>query len=190
MPELPEVESIARTLRPLVRGQRIRCVHVLHAIAVKPQSPALFASVAQGRRVKDVLRHGKFLFLELDRGVLEMHFMFDGHLVWFSNARELLARANQEKDGVHIDVALEFDGGVLGFADQRHFGRMHAWTSDADCKPLQRLGVDAQSPEFTADFLYSKLSASTRPLKEFLLDQTKIAGIGNIYSGESLWLAQ
>jgi formamidopyrimidine-DNA glycosylase len=190
MPELPEVEAVARALRPWVRGQRIRCLHVFHAIALKPQSPATAAKIVEGRRVREVFRHGKYLFLSLDRGLVEMHFRFDGQLVWFSGAKELLERANLGEDGVHVDVALEFGKGVLGFADQRHFGRVHAWGSEADCPPLRKLGMDAFASEFTAKELYARLSRSKRPLKEFLLDQTRIAVIGNIYSSEALWHAR
>ena len=189
MPELPEVEAIARTLRPLVRGQRIRCVHVFHPIATRPQAPELLVKLLQGRRVVEVWRQGKYLFQDLDRGLIEMHFRFDGQLIWFSNAKELLERANRSSGGVHVDVALEFGKGVLGFADGRHFGRIHAWESREACVPLKRLGVDALSREFTADFLRAKLKASKRPVKEFLLDQTRVAGIGNIYSCEALWHA-
>lgn len=189
MPELPEVEAIARTLRPLVRGQRIRCVHVFHLIATRPQPPAQLVRLCQGRRVRQVWRRGKYLFLELDRGLIEMHFRFDGHLIWFSSAKDLLVRANRASDGVHVDVALEFGRGVLGFADGRHFGRVHGCESPEACVPLRRLGVDALSREFTADLLRTKLKASRRPVKAFLLDQTRIAGIGNIYSCEALWHA-
>jgi formamidopyrimidine-DNA glycosylase len=190
MPELPEVEAVARALRPLVKGQRIRCLHVFHAIALKPQSPAAAAKIVEGRRVREVFRRGKYLFLGLDRGLVEMHFRFDGQLVWFSGAKELLERANTREEGVHVDVALEFGKGVLGFADQRHFGRVHAWESGAECPPLGKLGMDAFASEFTAKELHQRLSRSRRPLKEFLLDQTRVAGIGNIYSSEALWHAR
>jgi formamidopyrimidine-DNA glycosylase len=190
MPELPEVESIARTLRPSVREQRIRCVHVFHPIAIRPQPAWRLAKAWPGRRVQGVWRRGKYLFLELDRGLIEMHFRFDGHLIWFSSSKELLRRANHEsKNGVHVDLALEFPNGVLGFADGRHLGRVHGWESADQCVPLQRLGVDALSREFTAKFLSAKLAVTRRPLKEFLLDQVHIAGIGNIYSCEALWHA-
>jgi formamidopyrimidine-DNA glycosylase len=190
MPELPEVEAVVRTLRPLVRGQRIRCVHVFHPIATRPQSAQHLAKMAERRRIVEVERRGKYLLLMLDRGLIEMHFRFDGHLVWFASARELLKRANAGEDGVHVDVALEFTKGVLGFADGRHFGRAHAWDSAETCVPLRKLGIDALSREFTARELHARLSRSRRPVKEFLLDQTKIAGIGNIYSCESLWRAR
>jgi formamidopyrimidine-DNA glycosylase len=190
MPELPEVEAIARTLRPLVRGQQIRCVHVFHPIVTRPQSAAQFAKFCQQRRIQDVRRHGKYLFLELDRGLIELHFKLDGQLLWFSNAKDLFKRANNGfEESVHVDVAFELPNGVLGFADGRHFGRAHTWKSEEDCLSLHRLGLDALSSDFTTQFLKTKLAASKRPLKEFLLDQSRIAGIGNIYSCESMWHA-
>jgi formamidopyrimidine-DNA glycosylase len=190
MPELPEVEAVARALRPLVKGQRIRCLHVFHPIVLKPQLSAETARIVEGRHVRNVFRQGKYLFLRLDRGLLEMHFRFDGQLIWFSSAKELLEQANAGEDGVHVDVALEFGKGVLGFADGRHFGRVHAWESEAACPPLRKLGMDAFSDGFTAKELHERLARSKRPLKEFLLDQTRIAGIGNIYSSEALWHAR
>jgi formamidopyrimidine-DNA glycosylase len=190
MPELPEVEAIARTLRPMVRGQRIRCVHVFHPIATKPQTPRLLVEACHGRRIVDVRRHGKYLFVELDRGLIEMHFKFDGQLIWFPSAANLTKRANQKPDRTHVDVAFEFGRGALGFADGRHFGRVHIWESPEACVPLGRLGVDGLSRKFTARFLYRQLQSSKRPLKELLLDQARVAGVGNIYSCEALWQAR
>ena len=89
-----------------------------------------------------------------------------------------------------MDVAFEFARGVLGFADGRHLGRVHGWESAESCVPLQQLGVDALSPEFTAEFLERNSAASRTPVKQFLLDQTRVAGIGNIYSCEALWHAK
>jgi len=146
--------------------------------------------MVEPQAVRGVRRHGKYLFLELDRGLVEMHFRLDGQLIWFPNAQELLKRATAGKGGTHVDLALELSKGVLGFADPRHFGRVHAWKSEAECKPLRQLGVDAMSREFTAPFLEGRLRNSKRELKEFLMDQSKIAGLGNIYSCEALWQAK
>jgi formamidopyrimidine-DNA glycosylase len=190
MPELPEVEAVVRTLRPLVQGRRIRCVQVLHPIATKPQGAVAVARFTEARRIRNVERKGKYVLLLLDRGLLTMHFRLDGQLLWFSNAKELLKRANQGENGIHVDVALELDKGVLGFADRRHFGRVHAWESPDSCPGLVALGVDALSRDFTVARFSTLLAASKRPLKEFLLDQTRVAGIGNIYSCESLWHAR
>jgi len=119
-----------------------------------------------------------------------MHFKLDGQLLWFSNGKELLERANQQENGVHIDVALELDKGVLGFVDRRHFGRVHAWESAEACPGLRVLGIDTLSRDFTSGRFAELLAASKRPLKDFLLDQSRVAGLGNIYSCESLWHAR
>src|SRR5712664_1558270 len=190
MPELPEVEAVVRTLRPLVQGHRIRCVHVLHPIATKPQGAAHLSRFAEGQRIRTINRKGKYVLLLLDRGLLTMHFRLDGQLVWLSNAKEFLMCANRTESGVHVDVALELEKGVLGFADRRHFGRVHAWESIAKCPGLAGLGIDALSGSFTPIRFSELLSSSKRTLKDFLLDQTRVAGIGNIYSCESLWHAR
>src|SRR5215470_1025028 len=190
MPELPEVEAVVQSLRPLVRGQRIRSVHVFHPIAVKPQPASRLALLASGRRIVRVERKGKYVLLVLDRGLLTLHFRLDGQLVWFTNAKELFERANTRTNGIHVDVAFELRNGVLGFADRRHFGRVYAFASDENCSGLSSLGVDALSPEFTPARFRELLALSVRPLKDFLLDQTRVAGLGNIYSCESLWHAR
>ena len=190
MPELPEVEAVVRTLRPLIQGRRIRCVHVFHPIATKPQVASHVARHAQGCHIRIVRRKGKYVLLVLDRGLLTMHFRLDGQLLWFSSAKELLERANQGESGVHVDVALELDKGILGFADRRHFGRVPAWESADDCPGLTSLGIDPLSRDFTSSRFIHLLAASKRPVKDFLLDQAHVTGIGNIYSCESLWHAR
>lgn len=190
MPELPEVEAIARTLRPLVRGKKIRSVHVFHPIATKPQTPSELARLASNQTIREVSRHGKYLILELTRGIIVLHFRLDGRLLWFASAKELFAKANNAPHNVHVDVAFEFNRGVLGFADRRHFGRVHYFESREAAPGLASLGADALSKEFTPARFAAMLAASRRPLKEFLLDQSRVAGIGNIYSCESMWLAR
>jgi formamidopyrimidine-DNA glycosylase len=190
MPELPEVEAVVRTLRPLAQGQRIRCVHVFHPIALKPHPASRLVRFATRRFIQRVERKGKYVLLVLDQGLLTMHFRLDGQLLWFSNAAELLERANVRNNNVHVDVAFEFANGVLGFADRRHFGRIQAWNCVADSPGLASLGVDALSKDFTRTRLHELLAASVRPLKDFLLDQSRVAGLGNIYSSESLWYAR
>jgi formamidopyrimidine-DNA glycosylase len=190
MPELPEVEAVVRTLRPLIQGQRIRCAHVFHPIATKPQSAAQVARLAAGQRIRRVERIGKYVLLPLERGLLTMHFRLDGQLLWFWNAKELFERANEKENGTHVDVALELDKGVLGFADRRHFGRVHVWQSTEESRGLAGLGVDALSKGFTSGRLAELLAGSKQRLKDFLLDQMHVAGLGNIYSCESLWHAR
>ncbi|HYK38909.1 MAG TPA: DNA-formamidopyrimidine glycosylase [Candidatus Eremiobacteraceae bacterium] len=190
MPELPEVEAVAHTLRPLVVGKTIQCVHVLHPIAIKPQEPTKLVRDTGLQVIQAVTRRGKYLLLELGRGFLSLHFRFDGHLLWFSGVRELMEKANQPPYKIHVDVAFELDSGVLGFADRRHFGRVHFFESLDVSNGLKSLGVDALSNGFTKQNFAALLAESRRPLKEFLLDQTRVAGIGNIYSCESMWHAK
>jgi formamidopyrimidine-DNA glycosylase len=165
----------------------IRRCRVIHKIAVRPSSGrgAKQAASAMERnvsrqKIRAVERRGKYLILQLDRGVLVMHFRLDGQLVWFDS----------RKTSGHIDVALEMNGGTLGFVDSRHFGRVQWASSLSEIPALQHLGIDPLTPEFTVARFTQMLKASHRPLKLFLLDQNRIAGIGNIYSSEALWRAR
>ncbi|MGH9680878.1 MAG: DNA-formamidopyrimidine glycosylase [Candidatus Acidiferrales bacterium] len=183
MPEGPEVEAVARTLSPLVTGHMIRRVLVRHAVAVRPQAPGTLRKAA-GAQITAVERRGKHLLLALDRGLLRLHFKFDGKLLWFDGPGAAIPR------GTHVDVALITDRGTLAFVDPRHLGHIH-WIADpGDSASLRSLGVDCFSREFTADYLAECCRARPCPLKTLLVDQTRIAGIGNIYASESLWHAQ
>jgi formamidopyrimidine-DNA glycosylase len=198
MPELPEVEAVARTLRPLVECRRIGCVHVFHPIAVQPQSPSHVARVASNAASNPSPAAEKISSSTLDCGTVTMHFKLDGQLIWFPNAKDLLKRANQSPDqsgkrpatNVHVDVAFGLDNGILAFADRRPVARVYAYDATPQSPTRKFLGVDALSPEFTPAHLTTIFSASRRPLKEFLLDQSGVSGIGNIYSAESLCYAR
>jgi formamidopyrimidine-DNA glycosylase len=187
MPELPEVEAVARTLRPLVAGRTIRRCRVIHPIAVRPSSGHGEQKAAKdlirklcGRCIRAVERRGKYLLLRLDRGCVILHFRLDGQLVWFDSPGTT----------GHVDVAFEFRQGTLGFADRRHFGRVQWLAAPEDLPGIRALGIDPLSRGFTPALLHSLLRSSRRPLKLFLLDQDKIAGLGNIYSSEALWHAR
>ncbi|MGH9714746.1 MAG: DNA-formamidopyrimidine glycosylase [Candidatus Acidiferrales bacterium] len=187
MPEIPEVEAVARALRPLVEGQAIDRCHVLHPIVVhrasrqnRKQAAAWLEKNLRGMGISGVDRRGKYLLIILELGAIVLHFRFDGQLIWF---------ASRETTG-HVDVAFEMRGGTLGYVDPRHLGRVQLVASPEDIRGIRSLGLDALSKEFTAARLADLLAMSRRPLKHFLLDQTKIAGIGNIYSSEALWRAR
>jgi formamidopyrimidine-DNA glycosylase len=184
MPELPEVEAVARTIRPLVVGQRIRDCRIVHPIVVgaagKRGNGARTLARAKGLSVADVERRGKYLLLRLDSGWMMFHFRLDGQFIWYE-------RGGRPK---HIDVELVFPTGTLGFVDRRHLGRV-VWLDRLEDHPgLARLGVDPLSPGFTAGRLAALLNGSRRAVKLVLMDQTKISGLGNIWSCESLWRAR
>lgn len=190
MPELPEVEAVARTLRPLVVGRQIRNCRILHSIVVggAARSGGNGARTlararigrAKGESVADVERRGKYLLLRLDSGWLMFHFRLDGHLVWYE-------RGGRPK---HIDVELEFPGGTLGFVDRRHLGRVGWLDRPEDHPGIAQLGIDPLSDGFSAAHLAALLEGSRRAVKLVMMDQTKIAGLGNIWSCESLWRAR
>jgi formamidopyrimidine-DNA glycosylase len=186
MPELPEIEAIARSLRPLVSGKTIRRCRVIHAIAVRPSSgrgakraAAALERRLRARRIRRVSRRGKYLLFELNRGNVVLHFRLSGQLVWFDS-------------GIsgHVDVAFEFGTGALGFVDRRHLGRVQWLAAPEDLPGIRGLGVDPLSAAFTAERLEKILSGSKRPLKLVLLDQERVAGLGNTYSCEALWHAR
>lgn len=186
MPELPEVEAIARALRPLVVGRNVARCRVIHPIAVRvgreplPRQVARIRNGLRRRKIDAVERRGKYLLLKLDKGYVVMHLKFDGQLVWFDSKRVT----------GHIDVALELANGTLGFVDQRHLGRVRWVESPDEISTIRSMGVEPLSPAFTPDILAALLRHSKLPLKLFLLDQKRIAGIGNIYSNEAMWRAR
>jgi formamidopyrimidine-DNA glycosylase len=178
MPEAPEVEAVVRALRTHVAGQTIRACKVIHPIAVKPQTPALLAKLLRRNRIEGVSRTGKYLILRLARGILTFHFKFDGQILLFDEA---------PAGGVHVDVLLALDKVTLGFVDPRHLGRMN-WHEGVEATPaLKRIGVDIFSGEFTRAALDTILKKSRLALKLLLTDQSKLGGLGNIYSCEALW---
>ena len=178
---------MARALRPLVEGRRIVRCRVIHPIVVSRgsrQSRKLAAAQLEkslrGMRIRGVERRGKYLILVLERGAVVLHFRFDGQLIWF----------NSKETSGHVDVAFETGGGTLGFVDPRHLGRVQYVGSPEEVPGIRGLGVDALSKGFTAAHFAELLAASRKPVKILLLDQSKVAGIGNIYSSEALWRAR
>jgi formamidopyrimidine-DNA glycosylase len=164
----------------LVRGKTIARCEVIHAIATRPQGAALLRRRTEKRRVEEVERRGKYVIFRLGEGCVVMHFKLDGQLAWFP----------KKKVEGHVDVALEFEDGTLGFVDRRHFGRVWWHERPEDVAGIVALGVEPLTREFTPAALESMLEKSRRPLKPLLMDQTRIAGLGNIYSSEALWRAR
>ncbi len=185
MPELPEVEAVRRSLEPLVLGNRIAHCRVVHSIAVRPSSPAAFVRAIAQQTIRSVQRRAKYLLLELDRAWLVVHFMLDGQL--------LLLPPDDAPGNSHCCVLLALEGrrpATLGFVDPRHFGRMRYTNDLSRVASIARLGIEPLSPEFTLAALSSLLRSSRQPLKPLLMNQSRSAGLGNIYSSEALWRAR
>ncbi len=182
MPELPEVEALVRLLRPRLCGQLIRAVKVRHAIVLRPQTVRQFRARVLGRRIAAVTRRGKYLLLRLEpkgTGWIVLHFRLSGGLFWF---------ADHQLRG-HVDVAWELERGTLAYADPRHLGRVHWVEHPEQWAGIRTLGVGPLTRTFTVARLRALLRSSRRPLKLFLMEQTRIAGLGNIYAAEALWRA-
>ena len=186
---------MVRALRPLVVAHRIRRCRVIHSIAVREfaahrsarpkadrakRMPPIEKAVA-GQRIRAVERRGKYVLMALEHGWLVMHFKFDGQLRWFDSG----------KLTGHVDVAFDLQPrGTLGFVDPRHLGKVRFVDSPDDLAGVRAMGVDPLSKEFTREALAKLVEGYRRPLKLFLLDQGKVAGIGNIYSNEMMWHAR
>ncbi|MBV8689666.1 MAG: bifunctional DNA-formamidopyrimidine glycosylase/DNA-(apurinic or apyrimidinic site) lyase [Candidatus Eremiobacteraeota bacterium] len=180
MPELPEVETIARGLRDFIIGRRIARVRVgLRKMAVAPQGVS-FSRALIGETIRSVDRRGKYVLMQLSSGrALVTSLRMTGRLVFQRTAR---------RPHPYTHVRLDFeDGSRLCFADSRQFGRMRlvepgqAWDA--------ALGIEPLSEHFTAQRFIGMLSGRRVPVKVFLLNQRRIAGVGNIYACEALWEA-
>ncbi len=178
VPELPEVETIRRGLEHRLVGRTIRAVQWRGGPLRKP-SPMPLAYLAD-ERVVGVRRHAKVMFIDLASGsVLVSHLGMTGK--W-------LFDADPEPSHTHLVLLLD-DGVKLSYSDPRRFGWLALHAPDDSPADAAHYGIDALDPAFTAAHLAGLLTGSKAPLKAFLLDQTKVAGLGNIYACEALWRA-
>lgn len=181
MPELPEVETIVRGLAKKIVGKTIQRAEVrLARIAVAPPNVDFVRSVA-GERIASVRRRGKYAVMELVSGrSLVTSLRMTGRLI-------VADGGEPEWPATHVVLSFR-EGGRLRFSDVRTFGRMRlvaageAWDRE--------LGIEPLSSRFTAEAFIGMLSGRTTPVKALLLDQKRIAGIGNIYACEALWEAR
>ena len=185
MPELPEVELVARALDRLLRGQRIASAKLLRARLAPESTPREFARCLRGARVEEVGRRGKHILVHLESGrVLLTHLRMTGRFLLLPEARPLPKHT-------HALFRLD-DGRRLAFTDQRHFGLMKLARADelGTVKELRGLAPEPFSDAFTPDYLARILSRTRRTLKSVLLDQAKVNGLGNIYASEVLFHAR
>ena len=181
MPELPEVELVARSLDRLVSGLRIETAKLIRPGLAPENTPREFARSLRGATFEKVGRRGKHILAELDNGhVLITHLRMTGRFLLLP-ARRTLPK--------HTHALFRLgDGRRLAFTDQRHFGLMKVVPADAlaDARELRGLAPEPFSAEFTPDYLAAVLARTRKTLKDVLLDQTKVTGLGNIYAAEVL----
>ena len=181
MPELPEVEVVRRGLLSFV-GQEIRGVEVRETRLRLPVSVADLRKLV-GHRVDDVERRGKYLLVTTNRG--------GGMLVHLGMSGKLLVAVPGEPLDTHDHVRWWLDDLELRFRDPRRFGLVVTTASDSllEHPLLARLGPEPLGGDLTVDYLFSRTRGSRRPVKNALMDSTFVAGVGNIYASEALWLA-
>lgn len=191
MPELPEVETVCRGLNQLTSNQEIGGGEVLleRTLAYPISAPAFLAEI-EGTAIARWQRRGKYLLAQLVRpaasqpaGWLGVHLRMTGQLLWVMRSQPL-----QKHTRVRLWLGSDRE---LRFVDTRTFGKM--WWVPPDRPPeqiitgLQKLGPEPFSTDFTPEYLAQKLRKSQRSIKSALLDQTLVAGLGNIYADESLF---
>ena len=185
MPELPEVETIARILRqgapdhPSIIGHQILSADLLWDRTLAEPAPNEFYPRLIGQKIYDITRRGKFLVLRLSHDWLLFHLRMSG---------DLLVRPTGNPPEAHDRLLLELDGSLqLAFNDARKFGRV--WLVAAVDQVLADLGPEPLDESFTPLHLFERLQHIHRQIKPLLLDQSFLAGLGNIYADEALNLA-
>lgn len=180
MPELPEVETTVSDLRPHVLGRVFKTVEVYIPRMVKAPAAAEFERLLPGRRIESVERRGKFILFNLDQGVLVAHMMMGGALMW---------RPAPEAPAQYTRMRFAFaDGSEMWLVNPRTLG--WCWLTDEAEQVVGHLGPDALDPAFTVAYFAERLAGRSAPIKPLLLDQGLVAGVGNIYCDEALWLAR
>lgn len=182
MPELPEVETVRRTLQRLIIGEYIVGIDInWHRTLIDDAEP--LRARLLGASITDVDRRAKLILLRLNSGdSLSVHLRMTGELLVLEEGEP--ADENRHK---HLSAALRFASGrALHFYDTRKFGRWQVIAPDGHADVDARFGIEPLSDSFTAEWMQAMLAARKRMMKPLLLDQTVIAGIGNIYADEAL----
>jgi formamidopyrimidine-DNA glycosylase len=185
VPELPEVETISRQLRPVLVGRRLERVRVLDERLTRPEPPEAVAHELEGERIAAVDRRGKYVVVGFESGShLLVHLRMTGSF-----------RAGDdgflEDDPYRRAVVRLDDGSDVAYRDVRRFGTWRLLgPGELDAYLATRLGPEPFDRRFTSEALAGVLEERRAAVKTVLLDQRRIAGVGNIYADEALWLAR
>ena len=177
MPELPEVETVLRTLEHMIKGRRIEHVDVRYAKTVE-DDPAIFAKRLAGEHFNGFERRGKYLIFRMDTLTLVSHLRMEGRY-YVQKPSDPINR--------HMHVIFDLDdGSQLRYHDTRKFGRMFLCDKDYDFSHFNKLGPEPFDEAFSQEYIHAYRKGRSGPLKSLLLDQHFVAGIGNIYADEIL----
>jgi formamidopyrimidine-DNA glycosylase len=198
MPELPEVETVVRQLEPEVEGHEIERLEVLDPRWSRPVPPEQLGADVSGSTIEQLGRRGKYMLMGLDGArTLVMHLRMTGNLILREGEEVIdpsegrrLYESERSTEERHLRARFVLDDGrELWFTDPRRFGEAFLIDDDRIEERFAKLGVEPFSPEFTPQALGAMAAGRTAPLKSFLLDQSRIAGVGNIYADEALFRA-
>jgi formamidopyrimidine-DNA glycosylase len=180
MPELPEVETTRRGLAPWLEGRRVTAV-TLRRPDLRWPIPKEITRLLPGQPILGLRRRAKYLLLDTAAGSALLHLGMSGQL-------RILAPSVPVERHDHVDITLD-SGRVLRFTDPRRFGCL-LWQPPGKLHELLRnLGPEPLSGDFTADFLFARSRGRTASVKTFLMDQSTVVGVGNIYAAEALFQA-
>ncbi len=190
MPELPEVETMVQGLRARIKGRKITDIWADERKLIHHPPFAVFAKQVKGSRVKDAVRRGKIIVMELrPLGFLLFHPKMTGHFLFLSKGSQ--AQDCLRQKSIHLVFQLD-NGYYLAWSDQRKFSRIEYWPVETmdEIAWLGELGEDPLSPAFTFKVFDQLLGQSKARIKSWLMGQKLIAGVGNIYASEILWAAK
>lgn len=194
MPELPEVETTVRDLRPKVRGRTFLDVWSDAEKLVRKPNFSRFEEQIKEKKIRRVRRRGKYVLFDLSRGkVLLVHQKLTGHLLygrWEKEGGGWSSRSGpmREKMNSYLHLVFKLDNGkMLAFSDLRKFGRVELWDREEFEGRLSDLGPEPLSPAFSFEDFKERFKRRRARIKSLLMDQSFIAGVGNIYANEILW---
>ena len=183
MPELPEVETVRRDLQQHLLGCSIKETMIRNGVCIKHPAVGDFVKNIQGKNFIRIDRRGKYLRLILeDESILSVHLRMTGRLIYTT-------ADCPEREHTHIIFKMS-DGAELRYSDTRRFGCLW-WQdkSEPDCTGAAALGLEPLDEDFSAGYLMEKLSKSNIPIKTAILNQKNVAGLGNIYADEVLFVS-
>ena len=187
MPELPEVETVRTRLEPALVGRRVQRVEILDPRLTRPLDPAGVAVELEGERIAAVDRRGKYLVVRFESGrVLLIHLRMTGNLLHRPPVADLAADDPHRRAVVSLD-----DGSDVVYRDVRRFGTwLLVEPEELDPYLAERVGFEPLERGFTTRRLAEALAGRSAPVKAAILDQRRLAGVGNIYADEALWRAK
>lgn len=181
MPELPEVETSVRGISPYLVGQRIQQI-IVRQPKLRWEVSAELATMA-GATILTIYRRSKYLILHTDRGDILIHLGMSGSLGILQQGQDIALKKHD-----HVDLVTE-NGTILRYNDPRKFGAW-LWVEQAEISPfLTKLGVEPLTEAFTAEYLFRQSRHKTVAVKNFIMNNAVVVGVGNIYACESLFMA-